>query len=484
MKSIMRTIPFFLIFLMLNGCDLKQDYDRRTGPWSDTGTEEWKNLEELMFKQKLAAYSDEIVGYSKKTGTVTLAYHHPFGMQFSINDLIFGGDFVVQNAADYSIVRPQGVGSLSSRPRLILASSKNMLVLPEYYYSGSFRDEYEIPWYSVVTFQEPQTHITARTRKFSDFTTVTLYSASYESGQSFEIIQYPSQDGKLSQQVHQVPWDSSLVHLAVGPSLVTEFNSDSSSLIAFAPMDGRYTLFSALTEDGPLEASGSWCAGDSGSTQNGARFKALAWDGERDLVYVGDSSGTIYVIDPLNCLPLDQLPAIQLDSQEPITFLMIHYSGSLGVGQVGGDITVLDFDGSQFSSLEKYAEICDIPMESYPVGFDGNLGHEGKSAYLLTVCYRSRINAATGAMEADVGSLQYVSLGRYSGAVKSRFEFGASQTSGVGVYPYPSYYNYGLTMDRLLEGAFGSMETWDILTGEMVIQRDIQLDYVLDWGYY
>lgn len=286
------------------------------------------------------------------------------------------------------------------------------------------------------------------------------YSMAAEDGRSFEVIR-ALENGQWQQAVFTVPWSDTL-DAAVTSSpegqpvlLVTKFSDDGNTLIVFSPSDGRYAVFTTNPDSGLLTAGTDWCAGDGAGIVANASFRSLAWDESRGLLFLGDKNGRVYALDPFAaCLPMADLPAIDLPGAAASHRISIYESGQLAVTQEGGTLTIINY-GTDGFDVDKttYENVCAHPMSSMKLS----------ELYLLVMClgFDNDLDDKNASPDnANLDPTLYITLDTSTGLPIHTYSTYYQLSAGIAIEPQ------GFQLYRMIEGGFGRLEIVNLVTGE------------------
>lgn len=292
------------------------------------------------------------------------------------------------------------------------------------------------------------------------------YSLASLDGSIFETIRLVG-DGEWQHQVFTTPWDQ-IPDTEAGPVpgqpvyLITMFNSQGTILFVFSPIDGRFTVLNAGNQASPFAKPETWCGGDDTGSAKDATFRSAVWDENKQLIFAGDKNGRIVAIAPFgSCVAVDST-FMQLQDADPIIGISILASGQLGITQDNGKLHIVDFDGSSFSVVETYHDICDLPIGA--MSFSGS--------YILVSC----MDQISGAPYYGLGNMhsRYVTLDTTTKESISSITMEVKKSAGAAVNLRRR------TFYRIVDGAFGVLQRIGLLTGVKSEKNGIFLEGILD----
>lgn len=285
------------------------------------------------------------------------------------------------------------------------------------------------------------------------------YSVASSDGRSFEIIRFLG-GGQWQHETFIVPWEAFDPFLTSPPSgqpplLITRFNDNGTMLTAFSPSDGRYAVYAAASKSGPILNTATWCTGDGIGTPQDATFSSVVWDHTIQQYFAGDRNGRIYALDPFGpCRDSNNPPpSIRLPDSIPVYRVSMFSSGRIAVLQddenVNGILSFVVFDGNNFTiESTNYNNFCEVPLNSL------NLS----DSHIIIMCTTDsflKTDSTTSHIEPRV----YVTLESSTGDILTRFTIDKENTSAVAIDIETK------TFYRMLEGAFGTLEITDLITG-------------------
>jgi len=305
------------------------------------------------------------------------------------------------------------------------------------------------------------------------------YSLASLDGTSIEVIRSMGL-GVWQHETFTSPWGAVDADVTVPPEnepvlLVSSFNEDGTILTVFGPADGRYAVYTATSATEPLVAVDTWCPGDGIGTPKKATFSSLAWDATRRVFFAGLANGKIVALDPsVGCMAVDQLPVIDTGVVIPVNRLGIYQDGLIGVIQdtlgEDGSIKYVSFDDTGFiMNPLVYDNICEVPLGSMKVGDN----------YIVVMCTYELVlenpsDVTPSPSEANVDPRLYLTIDTISGEVINRVNIDGIASAGVVIDPSTQ------TLYRMLEGAFGTMEIINLVTGEQRRREGLFLEGILN----
>jgi len=306
------------------------------------------------------------------------------------------------------------------------------------------------------------------------------YSFASRDGTTVEVIRSLGA-GMWQQETLSIPWGAIDPKITQAPEnepvlLASSFNDAGTVLTVFAPADGRYAVFNAASIAEPLMATDAWCVGYTTGTPINARFSSLRWDETRQIFFAGTSSGQIIAINPTAgaCSPLGSLPTIDLGTLVPVNHLSVFPSGTIGVIQdmlnQAGSIVTIDFDGTDFSPTPLvYKDICEAPLDLMEIS--GN--------YIVVMCtYESVIknpsDTTPAPSQTSIDPRLYVTLDKITGEIVNRVTIDGVASASVAVDPVSQM------LFRMQEGAFGTLEIINLVTGARRKHVGIYLENILN----
>lgn len=284
------------------------------------------------------------------------------------------------------------------------------------------------------------------------------YALAAADGESLEVLRYLGSAGQWQHEILTMPWSNAVSERPPGQPvlLASLFNAAGTSLMAFRPADGAYTVLSAADASSPLAHTGRDCAGDGVGTVEQATFRSFVWDEGRGRVYAGDRHGNLYAIDPnAACAVLPDVPTLTLDTTA-ITQLALRGTGQLSVLQDNGQLHQVSFDGAAFNLVESLITPCTYPDGAVELG-DG--------LHLVTCLSESSPGI--------YGVKEYLTLEEGRDTVRARFVLAEADAKNIVIDPTRRL------MFRVQDNALGVLVRYDLLSGNTSSQRGLFLDGIL-----
>jgi len=292
--------------------------------------------------------------------------------------------------------------------------------------------------------------------------------------------------GQWQHQTLNIPWGAIDPNITQPPEnepvlLASSFNDAGTVLTVFSPADGRYAVFTAASVTEPLLVADTWCGGDGAGTPNNATFSSLLWDETRQIFFAGTADARVIAIDPIvpidplnDCTPIEQLPVINLGQPLPVNHLSIFPSGLIGVildsSDQSGTLMNLNFDGANFTKGSiVYEDICEAPLSSMEIS--GN--------YIVVMCTYETVlknpsDTTPAPSQTNIDPRQYVTLDKTTGEVINRVNIDGVASASVAVDPSTQM------LYRMQEGAFGTLEIVNLVTGDRRKRVGIYLENILN----
>ena len=308
----MRKISTLLLCAVLPcACDIGQDYRKTYTSVDSTANHVSVPYERLLFLNRPWQYNGNLAAYSRHAAVASFidlerenrVFHSYLLLDRIVTSSINSDAFLLDFGISLTSMKLDGIPGLAILGDTGVVVMSSGLIYPRFVNQFP-RDEQPYSYVHYDSGNKIGHYKTGELFNSSFQVTEKLISASYQTGQEFEVFGYSPVTKAARLNTYSVPWDASEVQVVGVPSLVTDMSSyedlsdeeryqrreTATQLLAMSPMDGRYALYErAATDSDIFGAADSWCPGLAGVGNGTVKVRALGVDKFfPSVAYVGD----------------------------------------------------------------------------------------------------------------------------------------------------------------------------------------------------
>ena len=152
-----------------------------------------------------------------------------------------------------------------------------------------------------------------------------------------------------------------------GTLQIAQLSTDGNKILSFTPTSGEYAVFQANTsaEDIPINSRIS-CKVEPIAHDP---WTAAYYDGEEDLLILGNEAGSIYVVDTTKeqCSPLHEIPKLQLKAQKRVLSISKRADNTYLASTVDTGFSILQIHAQSIQQEEEIPVSCSYPVASLAI---------------------------------------------------------------------------------------------------------------------